>query len=235
MTILLVEPDERTVDFLSAGFTAEGYAVLSTDSPNEAMTMAQTYTLKAIIMETMLPSMSGFALCSTLRRYNVSAPILFLSARLDVEDRIKGLRHGADDYLTKPFAFEELLARIVAVGRRSRRYDEKPAKLKIGDLMFDRETLDVRRGSRSIELTSKELSILELFMAEPGKVFSRARILSNVWGAGADPSSNIVDVYVGKLRRKIDKAGEAPLIETIRRRGYRMLDLSAYSSTGDGA
>lgn len=224
MTILLIDNDVNACAFIDAGFKAEGYSVLIANDAGEAMDLATKYPLKAIIMETMLPFTSGFELCSRLRSYGVAAPILFLSSRNGVEDRVNGLRHGADDYMTKPFAFEELLARVEALNRRSRRYDERRVTLRVADLIFDRETLNVTRNRRSIELTSKELSILELFMTRPGKVFSRARILSNVWGAGADPASNIVDVYVGKMRRKIDAPGEPRLIETIRRRGYRMAD-----------
>ena len=222
MTILLIDNDVNACAFIDAGFKAEGYSVLIANDAGEAMDLATKYPLKAIIMETMLPFTSGFELCSRLRSYGVAAPIMFLSSQGAVEDRVNGLRHGADDYMTKPFAFEELLARVEALNRRSRRYDERRVTLRVADLIFDRETLNVTRNRRAIELTSKELSILELFMTRPGKVFSRARILSSVWGAGADPASNIVDVYVGKMRRKIDAPGEPRLIETIRRRGYRM-------------
>ncbi len=232
MTILILEPDLKTRSFLESGFRDEGYGVLQADTPDDALKAATLLTLKAIIMETILPSGSGFDLCSTMRSYGVSTPIVFLSSQSDVDHRIKGLRQGGDDYLTKPFSFEELLARIEAIGRRGKRYDERRVKLRVDDLVFDRETLNVKRTDRSIELTSKELSILELFMSEPGKVFSRARILSNVWGAGADPSSNIVDVYIGKLRRKIDGPGEKALIDTIRRRGYRILDLPPRAAGG---
>ena len=224
MTILIIDNDASVCAFMDAGFKAEGYSVLITKDADEAVDLATKHPLKAIIMETMLPFTSGFELCSRLRSYGVAAPIMFLSSQGAVEDRVNGLRHGADDYMAKPFSFEELLARVEALNRRSRRYDEHRVKLRVADLIFDRDTLNVTRKDRSIELTSKELSILELFMAQPGKVFSRARILSNVWGAGADPASNIVDVYVGKMRRKIDTPGEPRLIETIRRRGYRIVD-----------
>ncbi|MEO1014798.1 MAG: response regulator transcription factor [Pseudomonadota bacterium] len=233
MTILIVDPDPRTRSFLDAGFRAEGYGVLCTDDPGGALDMATRFNLKAIILETILPKTSGFDLCSKLRSYGVSAPIVFLSTQSGVDDRIRGLRQGGDDYVTKPYSFEELLARIEAIGRRGRRYDERRVKLRVDDLVYDRETLNVSRTERAIELTSKELSILELFMSEPGKVFSRARILSNVWGAGADPTSNIVDVYIGKLRRKIDAPGERALIDTIRRRGYRILDLPPRTTNGE--
>lgn len=235
MTILLIDNDVNACAFIEAGFKAEGYSVLIAKDAGEAMNLTTKYPLKAIIMETMLPFTSGFELCSKLRSYGVTAPIMFLSSQSAVEDRVNGLRHGADDYMAKPFSFEELLARIEALNRRSRRYDEHRVKLRVADLIFDRDTLNVTRKDRSIELTSKELSILELFMARPGKVFSRARILSNVWGAGADPASNIVDVYVGKMRRKIDTPGEPRLIETIRRRGYRIVGNSPNGAeTKDG-
>ncbi|MEM9494544.1 MAG: response regulator transcription factor [Pseudomonadota bacterium] len=231
MTILVIDTDASVRTFIGAGFKAEGYSVLSANDAAEGAKLATRYPLKAIIMETILPFTSGFELCSKLRSYGVDAPILFLSSRDTVADRINGLRHGADDYMIKPFSFEELLARTEALGRRSQRYNERRLKLRVGDLVYDRETLNVTRGRRSIELTSKELSILELFMAAPGKVFSRARILSNVWGAGADPASNIVDVYIGKLRRKIDTPGDDRLIETIRNRGYRIIDVQPQPTT----
>ena len=230
MTILVIDNDANVCAFIEAGFKAEGYSVVIANDADEGLNIATRYPMKAIIMETILPFASGFELCSTLRSYGVATPILFLSSRDAVDDRVKGLRHGADDYMTKPFSFEELLARVEALNRRNRRYDERRVKLRVGDLVFDRDTLNVTRGRRSMELTSKELSILELFMTSPGKVFSRARILSNVWGVSADPASNIVDVYIGKMRRKIDAPGEPRLIETIRGRGYRILDATPHGA-----
>lgn len=175
-----------------------------------------------VILDLMLPTMHGLEVCQELRAQGRFVPILMLTAMDSLEDKIEGLRLGADDYLTKPFAFDELIARIEALIRRGQNFNIKPPVLSVGDLSFDRETLAVERGGKAVELTSKELAILELLMSTPGKVFSRERILSNVWGANVDPLTNVVDVYIGKLRKKIDTDENAPLIKTVRGRGYRL-------------
>ena len=230
MTILVIDSDARVSEFLERGFTAEGYGVMTARDGAAGFDLAMKYPLKAIVTEAELPSVSGLDMCRRLRARGAVTPILMLSSRHAVDDRILGLRCGADDYLTKPFAFEELIARIEALIRRGRRFDDRPVKMRVDTLVFDRETLDVRRGERSIELTAKELSMLEFFMSAPGRVFSRVRILSNVWGASADPLSNIVDVYIGKLRRKIDGPNDAALIQTVRGRGYRIAAIPARDS-----
>ncbi len=154
-------------------------------------------------------------------------PKLRLEDALDtLDDKIQGLRLGADDYLTKPFEVDELLARIEALLRRARHFEANKQQLQVGDLSFDCEALVVRRGDDTLDLTSKELALLELFMREPGKVFSRERILNIVWGYSEDPMTNVVDVYISRLRSKIDEGAPCPLIKTVRGRGYK-LDVQA--------
>jgi DNA-binding response OmpR family regulator len=171
----------------------------------------------------MLPDLSGLDVCQTLRAQNIQLPILMLTAMSTVEDRISGLRLGADDYLCKPFDFDELLARLQALGRRGREI-KKPAEtiLRVADLQLDRTTMKASRAGRPISLTAKELALLELLMNSPGKLFSRERILSNIWGLNEDPLTNVVDVYIGRLRSKIDEGHAVRLIKTQRGLGYRL-------------
>ena len=170
----------------------------------------------------MLPGKDGREICRTLRMNGNSTPILMLTALDTTEDVVQGLRLGANDYMAKPFAFDELLARLERLGNR----DGAPAKtsslLQVANLTFDRDALVVRRGGSTIELTSLEYALLEFLMVEAGKVVSRARILQNVWGASEDPLTNVVDVYIRRLRTKIDEGRTPPLIKTIRGRGYRL-------------
>jgi DNA-binding response OmpR family regulator len=171
----------------------------------------------------MLPGLGGLEICQTLRTEGVSLPILMLSALGAVEDRVAGLRLGADDYLAKPFDFEELLARLESLARRSREPGRGvPTRLVVADLVFDRERMQASRGGRVLALTAKELALLELMMSAPGRLFSRERILSNVWGANEDPLTNVVDVYIRRLRAKIDEGSATPLIHTVRGLGYRL-------------
>ena len=222
MSILIVEDDERVADFLERGLKAEGYAITAARDGASGYDLALSNSFELMILDLMLPMMHGLEVCQELRAKGKFVPILMLTAMDSLEDKVEGLRLGADDYLTKPFAFDELVARVEALIRRGQSFNVKPSVLSVGGLSFDRETLDVRRGGRQVELTSKELAILELLMSTPGKVFSRERILSNVWGASVDPLTNVVDVYIGKLRKKIDGGEDAPLIKTVRGRGYRL-------------
>lgn len=222
MSILIVEDDERVADFLERGLKAEGYAITSARDGASGFNLVLSNSFELVILDLMLPMMHGLEVCQELRAQGKFVPILMLTAMDSLEDKIEGLRLGADDYLTKPFAFDELVARVEALIRRGQSFNIKPSVLSVGGLSFDRETLDVRNNGRQVDLTSKELAILELLMSTPGKVFSRERILSNVWGASVDPLTNVVDVYIGKLRKKIDGGAEAPLIKTVRGRGYRL-------------
>lgn len=229
MNVLLIEDDARIADFLSRGLRAEGYRVDACSTGTEGLAAARAAArdgggnLTVLILDLMLPGIGGLEICQTLRAEGVTLPILMLSALGAVEDRVAGLRLGADDYLAKPFDFEELLARLSALARRAsegRRLP--PSRLVVADLVFDRERMQASRRGRAVPLTAKELALLELMMSAPGRLFSRERILANVWGASEDPLTNIVDVYIRRLRAKIDTDGAAPLIHTVRGLGYRL-------------
>ncbi len=230
MNILIVEDDERIASFLLRGLRAEGHRVLrAADGPSglamareaaRATTEGDEATI--VVLDLMLPGLSGLDICQTLRAERVPLPILMLTAQSSLEDRVAGLRLGADDYLCKPFEFEELLARLEALARRGRAANMRSPRLEVGDLVLDRERMQARRSDQPLALTAKELALLELLMATPGRLFSRERILANVWGASEDPLTNIVDVYIRRLRTKIDVDGAPSLIHTVRGLGYRL-------------
>ena len=231
MNILIVEDDARVAAFLERGLRAEGYRVQVARNGTEGLVRAREVaqqmhndaTPALLVLDVMLPGMTGLEVCQTLRAGGVQLPILMLSALGALEDRVAGLRLGADDYLAKPFAFEELLARIEALLRRSR--DTAPAvssRLMVADLVLDRDTMRVTRAELQLTLTARELALLELLMSAPGRLFSRERILSNVWGTSEDPLTNVVDVYIRRLRSKIDDGNAQPLIHTVRGLGYRL-------------
>ena len=223
MRVLLVEDDERIVDFVQRGLKAEGYAVEVARSGKEAVALGSEGQFQAIILDLGLPDFNGRQVCERLRGNGVATPILMLTARDTVQDKVTGLRSGADDYMTKPFAFEELLARIEALmRRRSGEIKLDTKELRIADLLLNGETHEVRRGETLIDLTPKEFALLECFMRMPGKVLSRTRILEQVWGYSADPLTNVVDVYIRQLRRKIDDDYELKLLKTVRGFGYKM-------------
>ena len=232
MNLLIIEDDPRVADFLEHGLRAEGYGVtVARDGPSgieRAHELWQEWRSTGqsgvILLDVMLPVINGSDVCQTLRASGVSSPILMLTALGSVNDRISGLRMGADDYLVKPFSFEELLARIEALMRRP--IDLRPLVAKIlsvGILELDRESMRVTVAGKDIVMTAKELALLELFMSAPGRVLSRERILANIWGAGEDPLTNVVDVYVRRLRAKIDRSSDdRSCITTVRGIGYRL-------------
>ena len=236
--LLVVEDEPRVADFLGRGLRAEGYQVTFARTGAEALEIARAARFDAILLDIMLPGgMDGREICQRLRMRRDTTPILMLTALDGVEDRVEGLRLGADDYLGKPFAFDELLARIEALIRRGQRFAETTRLLAAGDLVFDRDALTVACAGRRLDLTAKEMALLELLMAAPGRLFSRERILSNVWGLSEDPLTNVVDVYIARLRRKLEAGAEGalvPVIRTVRGRGYRleMPDGGAEASTG---
>ena len=223
MRVLLVEDDERIVDFVQRGLKAEGYAVEVARSGLEAIALGAGGKFQVIILDLGLPDINGRQVCERLRNTGVSTPILMLTARDTVQDKVTGLRSGADDYMTKPFSFEELLARIeVLMRRRGGEIKPEIKELRIADLLLNEETHEVKRGEASIELTPKEFALLECFMRMPGKVLSRTRILEQVWGYSSDPLTNVVDVYIRQLRRKIDDDYDLKLLKTVRGFGYKL-------------
>ena len=222
MKLLIVEDEPRVADFLGRGLRAERHTVTIAQDGETALEFARHNPFEVIVLDLLLPGMHGLEVCQTLRQLGVGTPIIILSALDAVQDRIEGLRLGADDYLTKPFSFDELLARIEALARRPRTIAEAVARVEFGGLVFDREQLVVLDGEEQIKLTAKELAILEVLLSAPGKVFSRERILNNVWGVAEDPMTNVVDVYMARLRRKLVKPGREALFETVRGMGYRI-------------
>ena len=227
MNILIIEDDLRVADFLLRGLKAEGHTINLCHTGNEGLARAKTGDAQLIILDVMLPGMNGLDVCRTLRLSGLGTPILMLSAMDTMENRVTGLRSGADDYLAKPFAFEELLAKIEALSRRGDWHTDQAAThvLKLGDIKFNFKSMVVTHGDVVINLTAKELSLLELFMRNPERVYSRERILSNVWGAQEDPLTNIVDVYIGRLRQKLGDNNShecTEILETIRGLGYRL-------------
>lgn len=220
MNVLVIEDDPRVADFLQRGLRAEGYAVTAVATGHDGLLVGRTTEPDMIILDRMLPGMDGFEVCRQLRAAGVKVPILMLTALAATEDKVEGLTLGADDYLGKPFAFDELLARMTALARRPGHYREPADRLVVADLVLDRRTLQVQRGERPVELTAKELALLELLMRSPGRVLSRARILNGVWGQSSDPLTNVVDVYISRLRAKIDDGASVTLIRTVRGYGY---------------
>ena len=226
MKILLVEDDDGIAEFVIKGLQAEAHKVERAATGDDGYALARTNTFDAIILDVMLPGMNGREVCRQLREDGSRVPIVMLTALDSTQDIVRGLRFGADEYITKPFALDELIARLEAVLRRGGGAVAAPHAtiLKVGDLVFDRDALTVERGGTQVELTSTEYALLELLMSQAGKVVNRARILHNVWGLDKDPLTNVVEVYIGRLRTKIAPNGEPELIKTIRGRGYRMIE-----------
>lgn len=222
MRILIIEDEVRVADFLSRGLRAEGYFCVHAADGKEGLAVALDGDFDIILLDLMLPSMHGLEVCQELRMHHNTTPLLILTAMDGTENIVRGLRMGADEYMTKPFVFEELLARVEALVRRGADVNSECNRLRAGPLEFDRDTLRVSLDGQPVHMTAKELAILELLMSKPDTLFSRERILSNVWGLQMDPLTNVVDVYVGRLRKKIDPESGPSLIETVRGLGYRM-------------
>ena len=227
MNVLVIEDDVRVADFLERGLKAEGYAITLARNGTKGLELARAGDYALIILDWMLPGLNGIEITQALRAGRVMTPILMLTAMGALSDRVQGLRVGADDYLVKPFAFEELLARMEALRRRADAgaAAKPPESLVLADLTLDRNKMQVHRAGKRIELTAKELAVLELLLTTPQRVFSRERILANVWGASEDPLTNVVDVYIRRLRVKIDEGFDPPLIRTVRGFGYK-IDIS---------
>lgn len=218
MRILLVEDEEKVSRFVARGLVAERFAVDTARNGKAGLELAQTYQYDLIILDLMLPELSGGEVLRRLRRANSEVPILVLTARDSLSDKVGHFEAGADDYLTKPFAFAELLVRVKALLRRGP--VARSTVLRVADLELDRLAQQVKRAGRRIELTSKEYGVLEYLMANAGRVLSRTMILEHVWDQSFDGATNIVDVYVRHLRSKVDDPQEPKLIRTIRVLGY---------------
>ena len=221
MRILVVEDERRMAAFISRALAEESCAVDCASDGQAGLDMATTYDYDAIVLDLMLPKLDGLAVCRALRAAGRHAPVLIVSARDMVADRVHGLDAGADDYLTKPFAIEELLARLRALERR---HDHGPTVLKVGDLVLDPTTRMARRRARAISLTSKEYALLEYLMRRAGTIVTRTMIAERVWNCTFDFGSNVVDVYVKHLRGKIDEPGTPTFIQAVRGAGYVLRD-----------
>jgi heavy metal response regulator len=220
MRILLVEDERKVADFVKKGLCEEGYAVDAAADGKEGLFMAEESVYDLIILDILLPGFDGFQTCRRLREKGVSTPIIMLTAVDSTEDKVKGLDAGADDYLTKPFSFEELLARIRALLRRGK--SEAQSKLEVADLVMDPTTRRVTRNEKEIKLSNKEYAILEYFMRNPSRVLTRTLLCQHVWNYDFDSYTNVVDVYVNYLRNKIDRDFKPKLIHTVRGVGYVM-------------
>jgi len=219
MRVLVVEDEASIAAFVAGGLRQEGYAVDVADNGVDGLELAQSQPYDAAVVDVMLPRLDGLSLVAALRRADVSLPVLFLSARHSVDDRVRGLQAGGDDYLTKPFAFPELLARLQALTRRGH-LSLEPTQLAIADLHLDRLTRRVERGGVPIELRPREFALLEFMMRHQGKVVSKTMIISHIWDYSFDTGTNAVDVLVYRLRDKIDRNFEPKLLHTVRGVGY---------------
>jgi two-component system OmpR family response regulator len=222
--LLLVEDDAKLARAVGRGLRHEGYAVDVARDGDAALVHAAVWDLDAIVLDVMLPRRDGFAVCAALRERGCWAPVLMVTARGEIPDRVRGLDAGADDYLPKPFAFEELLARLRALLRRTPA--ERPARLEIGDLVVDPATRQVTRAGTPVELTAREFAVLEYLARHRGEAVTRTRLLEHVWDENYAGSTNVVDVYVGYLRKKLEQPFGRPLIRTLRGVGWT-LDLAS--------
>ncbi|HET7353752.1 MAG TPA: response regulator transcription factor [Gaiellaceae bacterium] len=220
MRVLVVEDEKKLGELLGRGLREEGYAADVADRGEAALWMAQAVDYDAIVLDVMLPGVDGLDVCRRLRRDGVWTPVLMLTARDAIEDRVSGLDTGADDYLTKPFSFDELLARLRALVRRAPA--ERPAVLEVGDLRLDPASHRAWRGEHELDLSAKEFALLEVFMRRAGVALTRTQLLDGAWDLAFESRSNVVDVYVRYLRQKIDRPFGTDSIETVRGVGYRL-------------
>lgn len=220
MRILIVEDEKKIADFIKRGLKEEGYAVDTAYDGEQGLFLAKTNEYDLILLDLMLPKMDGLTVCKRLKGDKISTPIIMLTAKDSVRDKVTGLDSGADDYLTKPFAFEELLARIRAMLRK--KDSAAPSKLKVADLEIDLVSHKVVRGGKEIELTAKEYALLEYLMHNEGVIVTRTMISEHVWDIDFDTFTNVIDVYINYLRNKIDSGFDKKLIQTIRGRGYML-------------
>jgi len=222
MRILVVEDDPKIASFISTGLRQAGFSVDVADNGEEGLVRALDGAYDLAVLDIMLPRLDGLSLLDQLRRRQINTPVIILSAKRSVEDRVKGLQAGGDDYLTKPFSFSELLARVQALIRRAGAVPETTILLRVGDLSLDKLKREVYRAERKIDLQPREFSLLEYLMGNPGRVISKTMILEHVWDYNFDPQTNVVDVLICRLRNKIDRDFERKLIQTIRGVGYAL-------------
>jgi two-component system, OmpR family, response regulator len=221
MKVLLVEDDRKIASFVKKGLKEQGFQVDACDNGDDGYDLASGQAYDAILLDIMLPGRDGLSILRGLREAKNTVPVILITARSALQERVEGLNLGADDYLSKPFFLEELLARIHAVTRRAS--GEQLSLIQAGRLTVNLITREVRLGKEKVELTAREFSLLELLMRSPGRVLTRTQILEHVWGYDFDPQTNVVDVYVRRLRSKVDADPGAPLIETVRGVGYRFI------------
>lgn len=222
MRLLLIEDDQSVADFIVRGFKEAGHTIDHADNGKDGLFMATTETYDALIIDRMLPGVDGLSITRTLRASDNNTPVLILSALGQVDDRVKGLQAGGDDYLVKPFAFSELEARLEALARRSQGRTETETTLHCADLHMDLLSREVRRGDQVIALQPRDFQLLEYLMRYQGQVVTRTMLLENVWDYHFDPQTNVIDVHISRLRAKIDKGFEVPLIHTVRGAGYKI-------------
>jgi two-component system OmpR family response regulator len=220
LRILIVEDEVDIANALKGVLVVDGHAVDMVEDGRHALEWAASYAYDLVILDVVLPGLDGFSVCAALRERGSPATILMLTALDDVQDRIAGLDSGADDYLAKPFSIDELRARVRALGRR--RLEDRAPRVEVGDLILDPATLGVWRTGRAIHLTSREFALLELLARHPGQIFGRDRLIDALWDADFAAESNVVEVYIRSLRRKVDEGRREGLIETVRGSGYRL-------------
>ncbi|MDF7807825.1 response regulator transcription factor [Pontiellaceae bacterium B12219] len=219
MKILIVEDDQKIASFVKKGLKEQGYVVDACHNGDEGYNLASGESYDVILLDIMLPGRDGLSILRSLREEKNTVPVILLTARSGLDERVEGLNLGADDYLPKPFFMEELIARIIAVSRRSS--GDQLSVMHHDDLTLNLITREVKRADESLELTSREFNLLELLMRSPGRVYSRTQLLEHVWGYDFDPQTNVVDVYIRRVRGKIDPPHSGSLIETVRGVGYR--------------
>lgn len=220
--VLLVEDDATTADYITKGLVEEGFTVDRADNGRDGLFLATEAAHDAIILDRMLPGMDGMAVLAALRAAGIDTPVIILSALATADERIKGLTGGSDDYLAKPFAFAELLARLRIILRRGGGGQAPETRLSCGDLEVDLLSRKVKRGARMIDLQPREFRLLDYLLRHQGEVVTRTMLLEGVWDYHFDPGTNVIDVHISRLRRKVDEEGESPLIHTIRGAGYRL-------------
>lgn len=219
--VLLVEDDATTADYITKGLVEEGFTVDRADNGRDGLFLATEAAHDAIILDRMLPGMDGMAVLAALRAAGIDTPVIILSALATADERVKGLTGGSDDYLAKPFAFAELLARLRIILRRGGGQAPE-TRLSCGDLEVDLLSRKVKRGPRAIDLQPREFRLLDYLLRHQGEVVTRTMLLEGVWDYHFDPGTNVIDVHISRLRRKVDEDGESPLIHTIRGAGYRL-------------